>query len=127
MSQSSPRPSNDDAASATSSTSGTYQPRHLSVTDLNQAQSAQSTKKKKSLPRILESYFTVKSNKDGQVEANCNACGKSIKGNITSTSNFRSHLQVLHEHWEKYMKAKFYTLSSFKNERNRKYGSKKSR
>ena len=50
---------------------------------------------RKTIPRILEAYFSIKTlGDDGRVEANCKTCNKVIKGNITSTSNFRSHLQV---------------------------------
>lgn len=52
---------------------------------------------RKTIPRILEAYFTIKTlGDDGRVEANCKTCNKVIKGNITSTSNFRSHLQRTH-------------------------------
>lgn len=47
------------------------------------------------IPLILDgSFFTICTRgNEGDVTANCMACGKTFKGRISTTSNFTSHLQ----------------------------------
>jgi hypothetical protein len=52
------------------------------------------TDRPKTLPMILHEFYKVTNNTDGNINATCKTCLKAIKGHITSTSNFRSHLKV---------------------------------
>lgn len=68
----------------------------IDVLDENDQQEGKKSKTA-TIPRILDGkYFTIVSNVDSKIEAKCTQCHKKIKGQISSTGNFKLHYRTVH-------------------------------
>ena len=56
----------------------------------------ESVKVQQNVPFILETNYSIMSNLgNGNVVVKCKLCSAKVKGNVSSTGNFRSHMKVI--------------------------------
>lgn len=54
-------------------------------------------KRSKTIPRILDgTFFSIVSNNEGKIEAECTQCKEIRKGILSTTGNFKSHYRNKH-------------------------------
>lgn len=66
------------------------------ITNIDAAASSSEVKEKK-VPKLLDGkFYQIKSREGNKVVVVCTACNENIKGNLSSTGNFKSHYTRKH-------------------------------